>query len=182
MHNDIVFEQIKQGNEHALEKFTKENYLSFCSVADRFVGNIDEAEDIVQDVLIRLWENRHRYPEIVCLKSFVYTMIRNHALNAIRQRKRSEAQLRNKPIEEEPGFLNIIIEEESSRLLLQAINTLPEQSSRIIRMSLEGLKNGEIAEQLNISENTVKVLKYRSLKKLRILLRHRIFNLLTLFI
>lgn len=182
MHNDIIFEQIKQGSEQTLEKFTKENYLSFCSVADRLVDNVYEAEDIVQDVLIRLWENRHRYQNIACLKSFVYAMIRNQALNTIRQRKRSAIRLQNKPVEEDPGFLNIIIEEESSRLLFEAIETLPEQSARIIGMSLEGMKNEEIAKQLDISINTVKVLKYRSLKRLRILLGSRVFSLLALFI
>ena len=44
------------------------------------------------------------------------------------------------------------------------------------------LKNEEIARELSISENTVKVLKYRSLKKLRQLLHHRIFNILAFYI
>lgn len=174
MGNDFLFTRIKQGDEKALEKFTKENYLFFCALANRYVNDVQEAEDIVQEVLIRLWENRRHYQDITCLRSFVYTMIRN--------RKRSSQHFHLLPEEEENNFFNILVEEESNRLLFNAINTLAPQSAAIIQLSLQGLKNEEIARELSISENTVKVLKYRSLKKLRQLLHHRIFNILAFYI
>ena len=173
MGNDFLFTRIKQGDEKALEKFTKENYLFFCALANRYVNDVQEAEDIVQEVLIRLWENRRHYQDITCLRSFVYTMIRNQSLNLIRNRKRSSQHFH---------LFNILVEEESNRLLFNAINTLAPQSAAIIQLSLQGLKNEEIARELSISENTVKVLKYRSLKKLRQLLHHRIFNILAFYI
>ena len=182
MGNDFLFTRIKQGDEKALEKFTKENYLFFCALANRYVNDVQEAEDIVQEVLIRLWENRRHYQDITCLRSFVYTMIRNQSLNLIRNRKRSIQHIHLLPEEEENNFFNILVEEESNRLLFNAINTLAPQSAAIIQLSLQGLKNEEIARELSISENTVKVLKYRSLKKLRQLLHHRIFNILAFYI
>ena len=145
-------------------------------------NDVQEAEDIVQEVLIRLWENRRHYQDITCLRSFVYTMIRNQSLNLIRNRKRSSQHFHLLPEEEENNFFNILVEEESNRLLFNAINTLAPQSAAIIQLSLQGLKNEEIARELSISENTVKVLKYRSLKKLRQLLHHRIFNILAFYI
>ena len=182
MGNDFLFTRIKQGDEKALEKFTKENYLFFSALANRYVNDVQEAEDIVQEVLIRLWENRRHYQDITCLRSFVYTMIRNQSLNLIRNRKRSSQHFHLLPEEEENNFFNILVEEESNRLLFNAINTLAPQSAAIIQLSLQGLKNEEIARELSISENTVKVLKYRSLKKLRQLLHHRIFNILAFYI
>ena len=182
MGNDFLFTRIKQGDEKALEKFTKENYLFFCALANRYVNDVQEAEDIVQELLIRLWENRRHYQDITCLRSFVYTMIRNQSLNLIRNRKRSSQHFHLLPEEEENNFFNILVEEESNRLLFNAINTLAPQSAAIIQLSLQGLKNEEIARELSISENTVKVLKYRSLKKLRQLLHHRIFNILAFYI
>ena len=175
MGNDFLFTRIKQGDEKALEKFTKENYLFFCALANRYVNDVQEAEDIVQ-------ENRRHYQDITCLRSFVYTMIRNQSLNLIRNRKRSSQHFHLLPEEEENNFFNILVEEESNRLLFNAINTLAPQSAAIIQLSLQGLKNEEIARELSISENTVKVLKYRSLKKLRQLLHHRIFNILAFYI
>ncbi len=155
MGNDFLFTRIKQGDEKALEKFTKENYLFFCALANRYVNDVQEAEDIV---------------------------IRNQSLNLIRNRKRSSQHFHLLPEEEENNFFNILVEEESNRLLFNAINTLAPQSAAIIQLSLQGLKNEEIARELSISENTVKVLKYRSLKKLRQLLHHRIFNILAFYI
>ena len=101
MGNDFLFTRIKQGDEKALEKFTKENYLFFCALANRYVNDVQEAEDIVQEVLIRLWENRRHYQDITCLRSFVYTMIRNQSLNLIRNRKRSSQHFHLLPEEEE---------------------------------------------------------------------------------
>ena len=163
MGNDFLFTRIKQGDEKALEKFTKENYLFFCALANRYVNDV-------------------HYQDITCLRSFVYTMIRNQSLNLIRNRKRSSQHFHLLPEEEENNFFNILVEEESNRLLFNAINTLAPQSAAIIQLSLQGLKNEEIARELSISENTVKVLKYRSLKKLRQLLHHRIFNILAFYI
>lgn len=82
MGNDFLFTRIKQGDEKALEKFTKENYLFFCALANRYVNDVQEAEDIVQEVLIRLWENRRHYQDITCLRSFVYTMIPESVLKS----------------------------------------------------------------------------------------------------
>lgn len=93
MGNDFLFTRIKQGDEKALEKFTKENYLFFCALANRYVNDVQEAEDIVQEVLIRLWENRRHYQDITCLRSFVYTMIRNQSLNLIRNRQTFKSTL-----------------------------------------------------------------------------------------
>ena len=178
----ILFEKMQRGDTSALEYFFREYTDVLYYRALGFVKENSAAEDIVQEVLIRLWENRRHYQDITCLRSFVYTMIRNQSLNLIRNRKRSSQHFHLLPEEEENNFFNILVEEESNRLLFNAINTLAPQSAAIIQLSLQGLKNEEIARELSISENTVKVLKYRSLKKLRQLLHHRIFNILAFYI
>ena len=175
-------QRINTKQPEAFRELFSEFYNSLVLFAMGFVEQQDVAEDIVQEVLIRLWENRRHYQDITCLRSFVYTMIRNQSLNLIRNRKRSSQHFHLLPEEEENNFFNILVEEESNRLLFNAINTLAPQSAAIIQLSLQGLKNEEIARELSISENTVKVLKYRSLKKLRQLLHHRIFNILAFYI
>ena len=60
MGNDFLFTRIKQGDEKALEKFTKENYLFFCALANRYVNDVQEAEDIVQEVFVSFWMNKKR--------------------------------------------------------------------------------------------------------------------------
>lgn len=69
--------------------------------------------------------------------------------------------------EEEESFWPYVIEEETNRLLLEAIGQLPPRSAEVMRLSLEGIRLEKIAEQMNISINTVKSLKYEAIRKLR---------------
>ena len=73
-----------------------------------------------------------------------------------------------------------MIEEESYRIISQAIDALPPQSARVIKLSLDGKQNKEIAELLGISVNTVKTLKYRSLESLKTSLKDYFYILLIL--
>ena len=96
-------------------------------------------------------------------------MAKNKSLNylrsQVRERKRQEkAFLEN---EHEESAWDKIIEQETNQLLLDAIAILPPQSKRIVELSYEGKSLKEIAELLEISINTVKVLKSRALQKLR---------------
>lgn len=68
---------------------------------------------------------------------------------------------------DDSDFKSVIIEEETIRALYAAIDKLPAQTSRIVRMSLKGIKNQEIAEKLGISVNSVKTLKYNAFHTLR---------------
>lgn len=65
--------------------------------------------------------------------------------------------------EEEESFWPYVIEEETNRLLLEAIGQLPPRSAEVMRLSLEGIRLEKIAEQMNISINTVKSLKYEAI-------------------
>ena len=145
-------QRINTKQPEAFRELFSEFYNSLVLFAMGFVEQQDVAEDIVQEVLIRLWENRRHYQDITCLRSFVYTMIRNQSLNLIRNRKRSSQHFHFLPEEEENNFFNILVEEESNRLLFNAINTLAPQSAAIIQLSLQGLKNEEIARELSIRE------------------------------
>ena len=74
-------------------------------------------------------------------------------------------------IESEEYFLDNVAEEEVYALVYKAIDELAPQSRKVILMSLQELSNGEIAEQLNISVNSVRTLKQNAYKKLKGLLR-----------
>ena len=78
-------------------------------------------------------------------------------------------------------FKDYLIEEEAYRIIDNAVNALPPQSARIVKMCLEGKQNKEIAEILDISVNSVKTLKYNALNVLRNSLKDY-FYLLMLFL
>ena len=68
---------------------------------------------------------------------------------------------------EDSHVLNLLIAEETNQLLIQAINELPTQSARIMRLVLSGYENKEISQVMGVSVNTIKTLKYAAIRKLR---------------
>ena len=80
----------------------------------------------------------------------------------MRSRKKLPLQQELKAADNEYFFRDILIEEETYRIIMEAIDALPVQSGRVIKLSLEGKQNKEISENLGISVNTVKSLKYKA--------------------
>ncbi len=154
---------------HELETFIKEHYAALCAVAVRFVGSPDAAQDIAQEVIIKFWENQHNQQDINSIGSFLYTMVKNESLNYLRGLQRETQRYTKLEIEEQedPQVLNQLIAEDTNQTLINAINTLPLQSARIMRLVLSGYENREIAQIMGISVNTIKTLKYAAIRKLR---------------
>ena len=130
-----------------------------CAVALRFIGSPDIAQDITQEVIIKFWKNRANYENIKSSDNFLYTMIKNEALNYLRGSQREKQRYNHLEVEEfeHPKVLNMLIEEEINQILIHAIDLLPVQSAR----------NKEIAKVMGVSVNTIKTLKYAAIRKLR---------------
>ena len=168
MNKEILFEDIKCGNLSAFEALFRQYYPSMCVIAGKLVANREVAEDIVQDVFIRLWEKRTQTSlQATTFKSFLYVAVRNLCYNYLRDKKKtidfSQIELPDKQL----SFQEQLIQEETYRLISNAIAELPVQSGKIMRLALEGKQNKEISEILGIAVTTVKTLKYNALKMLK---------------
>ena len=84
-----------------------------CAVALRFIGSPDIAQDITQEVIIKFWKNRANYENIKSTDNFLYTMIKNEALNYLRGSQREKQRYNHLEVEEfeHPKVLNMLIEE-----------------------------------------------------------------------
>ena len=182
MADTISFESIRNGDIKAIETLFKEFYPSMCAIAIRFVSDKDVAQDIVQEVFIKLWEKRTSYEEIPNLKTFLYVSIKNLCFNYLRDKKETIDYTNQEVINREYHFKNRLIEEETYRIVSHAIDSLPPQSSKIIKMCLEGKQNKEIAEILGISVNSVKTLKYNALSTLKEVLKDHFYILIILLL
>ena len=167
MNKEILFEDIKCGNLGAFEALFRQYYPSMCVIAGKLVANREVAEDIVQDVFIRLWEKKAEYDKIPDFRTFLYVAVRNLCYNYLRDKKKtidfSQIELPDKQL----SFQEQLIQEETYRLISNAIAELPVQSGKIMRLALEGKQNKEISEILGIAVTTVKTLKYNALKMLK---------------
>ena len=177
----VTYEAIKGGDIKAFENLFQELYPSMCAIAMRFITDRDAAEDIAQEAFIKLWEKRPTYKEIPCLKTFLYVSVKNLCFNYIRDKKVTIDYTSPEAQNQEAIFKDYLIEEEAYRIIDNAVNALPPQSARIVKMCLEGKQNKEIAEILDISVNSVKTLKYNALNVLRSSLKDY-FYLLMLFL
>ena len=81
MNKEILFEDIKCGNLSAFEALFRQYYPSMCVIAGKLVANREVAEDIVQDVFIRLWEKKAEYDKIPDFRTFLYVAVRNLCYN-----------------------------------------------------------------------------------------------------
>lgn len=148
-------------------------YPALCLFAESIVHDNFIAEDLVQDAFIKLWEIADDFENSFAVKSFLYTSVKNKCLNLIehnkvKQKHREFAQ--NEWIND-ANISNQIIEEETHRLIYNAINELPHECKNVLLLSIQGLKNNEIANELHISINTVKTQKKIAYKQLRIKLK-----------
>lgn len=166
----ILFKKIKKGDEKAFEKLFHGYYSHLCLFAERYVRNQAEAEEIVQDVFVRLWENRKRITIVTSVKNYLFRSVKNRCLNFL-QHKKTETQYAQKLLAEAeqatPGDEDFI-EPVLLRKIEESIKSMPQKRQEIFRLSREeGLKYREIAEKLNISVKTVETHMGLAIKTLR---------------
>jgi RNA polymerase sigma-70 factor (ECF subfamily) len=122
----------------------------------------------VQDVFIKLWEKNVEISSSTTIKAFLYMAVKNACLNHIRDNKKDDLNISD--IDEndlEMEQKNDWIEEDFIYNLYKAIEDLSPRSKQAVMMTVMEYSNQEIAEQMNVSVNTIKTIKYRSYKRLR---------------
>jgi len=163
----ISIEKISKGDEKEFKKLFDQFFIPLCVFALKYVNSKEEVKDIVQGVFILFWENTPKLQDNNKIKSYLYSAVRNRCLNFIRDTKNSSQDL--EILKDESFFDKNLIETETYHILEEAILTLPQRTEEVIRLSMKGLKNREIAEIMNVSENTIHSLKsiaYKRLKKI----------------
>lgn len=177
-----LLEGLRRGDETAFDALFRAYYAPLCryacSLAD---GDMDEAEDIVQQAFVRLWEQRDALDIAWSLRAYLYKTVHNRCLNRIRDAKtREQYKIYNAQQMEQQEAHAHIPEPELVERLQRALATLPEQCRRIFELSrFEELKYREIADQLGISIKTVETQMGKALRLMRIQMADYLTVLLT---
>ena len=139
-------------------------FAPLARYARRITGDDASACDVVQDVFLKLWENRTSITVDVSLKAMLYTMVRNRSLNAIR---RSERIARNVTPEDVAPAIDGS-ESDLQRLLYRWIDDLPDRRREAFTLSrFHDLSHAEIAKIMGLSERTVDTHIQLALRSLR---------------
>jgi len=169
--------RIRAGDERALEVVFRSHYAGMASFVQRFVRSPDLAEELVQDVFLKLWTKREQLAEIETLRTYLFRAARNTALNYLRRVKLERRWAEEQGTDADPPAAfaadDDTVEQEVAAAVKQAIDRLPPRCREIFLMSRDGgLTYAEIARSLDISVKTVETQMGRALKSLRASLHH----------
>lgn len=153
------------------EQVFRELFIPLTHYTFKFVKDMDSSKEIVHSVFIKLWEKRNEMHSSVPVRSYLFTAVKNRALNYLRDRSKfSSADTDNLSEIPDPsgGDFSTYEESEIEIRILREIDNLPERCGEVFKLArFEGLKYKEIAERLSISVKTVEAQMSKALKILR---------------
>lgn len=181
--NNVLIEALRNGDEKAYAYLIDTYHHKLCVYANSLVKNIYSAEDIVQNVFIKVWEQRTRLKSDHALKSFLYKLVYNEFIDLYRKNQ-SLFSLEKSYYD----ALNSIVFEDDSESFQRVLNVvnkeiqnLPPKCKEVFILSKkEGLTNIEIAEHLDVSVKTVEAQITKAFSLLRSSLEEKVKNVLFL--
>jgi RNA polymerase sigma-70 factor (ECF subfamily) len=170
-----LVQALASGDIKAFEMYFKTFYQPLCNYAYTYLQDREESEEIVQTIFASVWEKRSGINIKISAKSYLYAMVRNACLNAIKHEKIKQRHIGEELATTNAGY-EAVAETVTSLELESRINValtkLPEQCRLVFKLSrFEELKYSEIAEQLGISVKTVENHMGKALKIMREQLR-----------
>lgn len=188
----ILYKSFLEGDKNALQELVmnyKNNLIYFIS---RFVKNIDISEDIFQDVVVYILENKEYYDFNYSFKTYLYMIAKSKACNYLKQNKNIENIDENEELQEANLLEEIILNKERKKKVQNIINKMPQEYQLVIYLTqIEDLSHKETAVIMGKKESQIKKLSYNARKKLRQLFideklvevrNNKIIKLLVLFI
>ncbi|MDR2284992.1 MAG: RNA polymerase sigma-70 factor [Sphingobacterium sp.] len=168
--------QLSEGTNEAYEKLFATYWPRIYSLVHMLVKSDIQAEDLTQDIFIKIWNNKEELPQIRNLDAYIYTVARNASLDFLKKRVLVTDNLENLIInlrDDALGPEQQLVYKDLKNCLRDGIDALPVNIREVFILSrYEGLSHEEIAAQLGISVYTSKTYVVRGLKALRLYIRH----------
>ena len=165
-----LYDDLRRGKEYAFAAvFERYNRLLY-TIAYRFLKSEEEAEDAIQYLFMKLWEQRTNFSFESGIRSLLFTILKNYILNELRHRSLVFEKLYEmaQQVNDEDDFLTQFENGELGKFLRVAIDKLPPQKQKICLLKIEyGLSNQEIADRMGITVPTVKSHYTQAIKALR---------------
>jgi|APDOM4702015159_1054818.scaffolds.fasta_scaffold76737_2 RNA polymerase sigma-70 factor (ECF subfamily) len=162
--------RLKLGDKKAFEEIFRKYREKIYYFAIRYYNSAEDAENVVQDVFIKLWDERENVKEELSLNNYIYTIAKNHLFN-IQRKKINERAYRSYIVEhlvQTPNLENEMIFADLKQSIDKIIDELPAQRKKVFVMgNIEGLSNKEVASALNLSVRTIEVHKSLALQALK---------------
>jgi RNA polymerase sigma-70 factor (ECF subfamily) len=181
---DELFSCVASGDAKAFSQVHTMYKSRLLYFAKRLVGDWNEAEDIVADAFLALWQHRQQITSDAHLRNFLFFAVRNKATDLNAQRERRMQLLAEMPVGktfEEDLYDLKMIEEQMLHQLRQAVATLPKECGRIFELSWQAERSpAEIGRILDMNSATVRSQKRRAVQLIRVWIQKN--KLKTLFL
>lgn len=174
-------QQLSTWDENVFHQLYNNYYKALVNYAMQMLGTQDSAEDVVQNAFMQLWQQGRQSRGDNHIRAFLYNITRNAAIDRLRHDKIVQDYQESYEINAN-GEEDSIFTEEVFRQLFEEIDRLPSRQREIFLLLMKGQKNREIAENLNIAEETVKKLRFRGMKTLRRRMNPKVYLMLTIMV
>lgn len=168
--NEIIG-RIRQGDIKQFEALFRSSYASLVKYARTLIKDHDTAEEIVQDLFFRLWQDKEKIQIVSSLNGYLFRSVHNRCLHYFEHLKVVERHEQKISFEQSSGTespADILQYKELQAKIARTIEKLPERCGQIFCMNrFEGLKYSEIAEKLSVSVKTVEANMGKALKEFR---------------
>lgn len=175
INNQALLSLLKKGNEASFKVVYDHFYARLYFFVSEYIPNRDLAENILQDTFLTLWEKKDQLIADTNLNAYLYTVAKNFSLKKLRNDRYKQNIIQTSALS--PTELELqsealrkldtseLIFEEMEAIISQTLSSLSPQCRLVFEMSrFQDLKNGEIAEKLNISPKTVEGHMTKALK------------------
>lgn len=157
-------------NKVEFEKIFREYYRPLCYYSFKIVNDLDMSKSIVQDFFVKIWEAQNSFANEKLLHAYLYNGVKNNSLKYLE--KENNRRLLEEKLLVENADTSVASEEELEAELMNeiynAIEKLPPRCKEVFKLSyIRNLDVEEVARELNISENTVKMQRRIAKKMIR---------------
>lgn len=171
--NKLIINKLKAGNGDVFDLVYKHYFQRLCGFCSQYIKEQDEIEEVVQSTMMWLWENKENLIPEYSLKSLLFTIVKNKALNRISHfevRRKVHQEIYEK-YQSEFDNSDFYFNNELFKLYNETLQKMPEKYKEAFELNRnKNMTYGEIATKLNVSTQTINYRISQALKLLRIAL------------
>ncbi|MFC6099149.1 RNA polymerase sigma factor [Olivibacter domesticus] len=169
----ILIKKLAIGNEKAFYSLYSKYFKQIYSFVLDYVKSPDLAQDLCQEIFIKIWNDRTNMLEVRCFKAYLFTIARNHTLNNLRKVANSRAVIEevfsHYPVNEKTTEDDLQMKE-YQRYLQETLNSLTPTARRVFKLCREEQKTyDEVAKEMGVSRNAIKKHMVQTMKTLKAL-------------
>src|SRR5690242_8747902 len=166
--DEALMARVAKGDQAAFRVLARRHLPAMAGLARRILGNAAEAEDVVQEAMLRVWTHAPRWQPLAAFRTWLTRIVVNLCLDRKRRTPMLELEAAGEIADPAPGAGEKAEADERDRLLADAIEGLPaRQRTAIVLTYREGLTNAQVAEILGTSVSAVETLLIRGKQNLR---------------